>query len=90
MGRFTDTNTELLESIEQYQKYIAAIMKVGVKTAVIVKMGTRGVLLAYRCNNGDELRFQHYPALKAKVVNVLGAGDCLVAGVVSNLHMRLC
>jgi len=52
-----------------------------------VKMGAKGVLLA-TTNDSGCISFEVFPALTASVINVIGAGDNLVAGILYGLSKR--
>jgi len=51
---------------------------------IIITMGERGVLLAFKDINHIN-QYKHFPAIPANVIKVTGAGDTLVGGIIHGL-----
>ena len=65
----------------QYRQAAREFLKMGCRS-VVIKRGEKG---SYLLNwNGDEI---HVPALRTKVVDTTGAGDCYCAGFIKGLSL---
>jgi len=73
-------------SFELAEIHALRLIKAGAEN-IIVKMGSKGVLLVTKTTKND-VCIEKFPALPANVKNVIGAGDNLVAGIIYGLSKR--
>lgn len=77
--------SEPAASIWQMQHSIQRLLETGLKYIVLTMGGHGAVLCSYRdtpdCTKSEpQITYFQFPALPASIVNLSGAGDCLVAG----------
>eukprot|EP00741_Cyanophora_paradoxa_P017374 tig00020964_g16783.t1 len=70
--------------VEAGKPHAGRLLGAGVR-CVVAKMGKYGILLATKDEKTGAPVFSHYPAFPANVVNVTGAGDSVVGGMVAAL-----